>query len=67
MEKEELERLAHEYAVNVAKTINNGLESNIVKMNALSKLNAVAYDTYSRTYDSLVANLEESKYNENKK
>ena len=66
-DKPMLSTLANNYAVNIAKTINNGLESNIAKMNTLSKLNVVAYDTYLKAYDSLIQNLEESKYDENKK
>jgi len=66
-ESENLKTMAHQYAVNLAMTINNGLESNILKMGTLTKLNSAALETYTKTYDSLTKGLEDSTYNDNKK
>ncbi len=62
----QLPSLVNDYVSNLAKTINNGLSANILKLQTLSKLNAVAYETYSRSYDSLNQCLTDSGYGDNK-
>ena len=63
----QLSTLAREYVKNLAKTVDNALCSNIVKMQTLSKLNCVALDTYSKSYGALNQCLVDSNYDENKK